>query len=1110
MKGVDEEVDHNLGTYLATVLGVKAGITKDIQAYVAALRSEGCDMPEDFAGLEIEELKGEPFAFKRLHLKKVALWRANEEKGGVQEDADDTKPGAVTTAPQTPPPPAPPQAKSSRNIRGQCSVCDQDVCDTQPRLKDPSTGLYQHERCGAAAELDGGLAQHGPPPSNNQAIDAATSTEVHATATSSQVVADAKATAAAAIEAAQTEVATIMVAADAGEALHAAAANEAQAAAATAAKEAQAEVAAIMAAADAAGAEIIAEAKRQADAALAGAQADAAQITATAEAQAAMVHTIKTTASNNDNETVTRVAGFESSKPLLPDGKHAMLSYQWNVQEEVKKIEEMLKKRNVKCWMDIDGGMKNDIYDSMAEGVQDAVCLICFMTQAYQDSANCKLELKFAQQSGVPIIPVMMQPDFKAKGWLGILTSGSIWTPMHDRATVPDGVDNLIIQVQHVLHGSGDDADTHSEGSSEAGSAFDIGSWGAEISLFSLEETRDELERLRDEVAPLTSKRSSAVVGALCPLPAMVPPLLRGLYVTMEMQSVLDAVLSDTSPPQIGFCGMGGIGKTTVSCWVTRSDAVRTKFATVAWITLGQTPVLALCMDLLHMQLAGSAFPDSVAIDQKHEILKQAFLNKSVLLILDDCWDGAVAKHFNWIDQSTNSKILLSSRIRDVLDGGQIIDIAAPSKTDAVKMLLSTAGMDVEAFKSREEVGQIAKLCKRLPLTIGVAGKLIRQLSHGSNMLEASDWADVVTMLEEELNDLDGSMSIEESVIRVSIKAIPKKMQKHVSQLFTAFALVPEDTFVPLSVLGMVFDACSEPASAQKPLSRLQVRRYLKLLIDRSLVLGTVDRPQLHDVMLDYVQKQLAGEPYILAQRRLVESLRKSDRSRATPTGQYLQQCIKHHIKESYDASWERGEQAISWIEDHVSGVQDVVASSAASILPAEVLAQEAEDAEMWWRASLRWNAVGLMTLAETGHLSESGAFVKRAVDASAKASVGVQQSKSDDGAGTLLTQYDLDSFDICALCMILKAWDPVDVGVYGTTCFRIISTRFLFYNGHCRTVQKQNVSSFANLSNILTIAINKIAMLTHHICRGTIRIGMQHGSRASTSSSVFRRNSCY
>ena len=49
--------------------------------------------------------------------------------------------------------------------------------------------------------------------------------------------------------------------------------------------------------------------------------------------------------------------------------------------------------------------MKSDIYDSMAEGVAGAACVICFMTQAYQDSSNCKLELKFAQQSGKLIVP---------------------------------------------------------------------------------------------------------------------------------------------------------------------------------------------------------------------------------------------------------------------------------------------------------------------------------------------------------------------------------------------------------------------------------------------------------------------------------------------------------------------------------------------------------------------------------------------------------------------------------------------------------------------------------------------------------------------------------
>jgi hypothetical protein len=49
----------------------------------------------------------------------------------------------------------------------------------------------------------------------------------------------------------------------------------------------------------------------------------------------------------------------------VPDGKHAFLSYQWDVQAQVVQIKELLNERNVKCWMDIDGGMKSNIYDSV-------------------------------------------------------------------------------------------------------------------------------------------------------------------------------------------------------------------------------------------------------------------------------------------------------------------------------------------------------------------------------------------------------------------------------------------------------------------------------------------------------------------------------------------------------------------------------------------------------------------------------------------------------------------------------------------------------------------------------------------------------------------------
>ena len=621
---------------------------------------------------------------------------------------------------------------------------------------------------------------------------------------------------------------------------------------------------------------------------------------------------------------------------------------------------------------------------------------------------------------------------------------------MYEKSSVVAGVENLITQAQHVVPGMrGGDGDTFSDMSSEAGSSFDVAKWGDD--MFSYDEMRDELERLREDTLPSAgaTKRATGVgvgVGGalICPLPAMVPTLPRGVFVTAEMQSVLDAVLSVKSTPQTGFCGMGGIGKTTVSCWVTRSEEARTKFGTVAWVSLGQTPVLDSCIDLLHMQLTGSSLPSGLSGDQKNEHLKQAFLSQSVLLVLDDCWDADVAKHFTWIDPSTNSKVLISSRVRDVLEGGDVIDVSTPSLSDAVKMLLSTAGMELEALHNRDEVAHVAKLCKRLPLTIGVAGKLIRQLMQGSSTSEASDWADVVALLEDELKDPEGSLSVEEGVIRASIKAIPKKIRKQVTQLFYGFSLVPEDRQCPLPVIGMIFHACSDPngngnGKSAKPLSRLLVRRYLKVLIDRSLVLGTVDRPQLHDVMLDYVQKQLAGDAYKAAQRRLVDAFRKSDRSTSTPTGKYLHQCVRHHIKESHDLTWGESPQALSWLEDHVSGVQDVVATSVATILPAERLAKEAEAAEMWWRAALYWNAFGLMKKNELGSHFAGNPYFKLAVAASAKANVALNSIGSTDGGAT---QYELDSFDLHAINFLFKAWNPADLVEYGPRMRDVVGTK--------------------------------------------------------------------
>ena len=43
--------------------------------------------------------------------------------------------------------------------------------------------------------------------------------------------------------------------------------------------------------------------------------------------------------------------------------------------------------------MDVDGGMQRDIFESMAEGVEGAACIVAFLSQSYQDSDNVSSQL---------------------------------------------------------------------------------------------------------------------------------------------------------------------------------------------------------------------------------------------------------------------------------------------------------------------------------------------------------------------------------------------------------------------------------------------------------------------------------------------------------------------------------------------------------------------------------------------------------------------------------------------------------------------------------------------------------------------------------------------
>lgn len=257
------------------------------------------------------------------------------------------------------------------------------------------------------------------------------------------------------------------------------------------------------------------------------------------------------------------------------------------------------------------------------------------------------------------------------------------------------------------------------------------------------------------------------------------------------------------------------------------------------WLTLGQEPNIAALQTLMYVQITGSDFEGDPTAETKQEHLQQAMAGKNLLLVLDDCWESSTLELLNCIDSTTGSKVLVSSRVRSVLEGGEIVDVGLPTEDEAVKILLSAADWPSDAATPAGSK-QVAKLAGYLPLTLALAGKIIKGLG------VADDWHEVLELMQEEFLESAQERSMEDRVIRTSLRSINGPHRENVLRLFHALAVVPEDTQVPIEVVAMLFEAEADAPALPKPPSLLNIRRYLKVLIDRSLVLGSVDRPSLH------------------------------------------------------------------------------------------------------------------------------------------------------------------------------------------------------------------------------------------------------------------------
>ncbi|XP_072037547.1 uncharacterized protein [Amphiura filiformis] len=102
------------------------------------------------------------------------------------------------------------------------------------------------------------------------------------------------------------------------------------------------------------------------------------------------------------------------------DAPHIMISYKWSEQKRAIRVKEELEKTGFKVWIDVDQ-VEGNILVAMANAVEKADAILVCVSRSYKASVNCQAEAHYAYQQQKPIIPLMVEEDYKPDGWLGMM-----------------------------------------------------------------------------------------------------------------------------------------------------------------------------------------------------------------------------------------------------------------------------------------------------------------------------------------------------------------------------------------------------------------------------------------------------------------------------------------------------------------------------------------------------------------------------------------------------------------------------------------------------------------------------------------------------------------
>jgi len=130
--------------------------------------------------------------------------------------------------------------------------------------------------------------------------------------------------------------------------------------------------------------------------------------------------------------------------------KQIMISYNWASQTLVVQLVQKLKNRGFKIWIDLEQ-MTGSTLEAMAQAIEQSDVILVGMSEKYRLSANCRIEGEYSYTLKKPIIPLMMEDNYKPTGWLGALLGSKLWFKFANETDLQTNLDQLIHEVDRSL-----------------------------------------------------------------------------------------------------------------------------------------------------------------------------------------------------------------------------------------------------------------------------------------------------------------------------------------------------------------------------------------------------------------------------------------------------------------------------------------------------------------------------------------------------------------------------------------------------------------------------------------------------------------------------------